>query len=84
MHVKKQEIWARGCGYAVPEIELCDAAFRPRKPPCVAMDTAPPTGRALSQIVRILAELERSIVQEGMKAGKAAAKTCGLKICRKP
>jgi hypothetical protein len=84
MHVKKQEPWARGCGCAVSEITLGDPAFRPRKPPGVVMDMAPPTGRALSQIVRIWAALERSMIQEGRKAGKAAAKACGLKMCRKP
>ena len=38
-----------------------------------SMDTATPTGRAMWQMVGILAELERSLIQERTKAGRAAA-----------
>jgi DNA invertase Pin-like site-specific DNA recombinase len=44
------------------------------------MDTTTPTGRALWQMVRILAELERSLIQERMKAGRVAAVARGVKM----
>jgi DNA invertase Pin-like site-specific DNA recombinase len=49
-----------------------------------AIDTATPTGRAVWQMVGILAELERSLIQERTKAGRAAAKARGVKMGRKP
>src|SRR5713101_3032890 len=49
-----------------------------------AIDTATPTGRAMWQMVGILAELERSLIQERTKAGRAAAQARGVKMGRKP
>jgi Enterobacteriaceae phage serine recombinase len=49
-----------------------------------AIDTATPTGRAIWQMVGILAELERSLIQERTKAGRAAAKARGVRMGRKP
>ena len=49
-----------------------------------AIDTAIPTGRAMWQMVGILAELERSLIQERTKAGRAEAKARGVKMGRKP
>ena len=49
-----------------------------------AIDTTTPTGRALRQMVRILAELERSLIQERTKAGRVAAVARGVKMGRKP
>ena len=49
-----------------------------------SIDTATPTGRAMWQMVGILAELERSLLLERTKAGRAAAKTRGVKMGRKP
>jgi DNA invertase Pin-like site-specific DNA recombinase len=49
-----------------------------------AIDTATPTGRAMGQMVGILAELERSLIQERTKAGRAAAQARGVKMGRKP
>ena len=49
-----------------------------------AIDTATPTGRAMWQMVGILAELERSLIQERTKAGRAAARARGVKMGRKP
>jgi DNA invertase Pin-like site-specific DNA recombinase len=49
-----------------------------------AIDTATPTGCAMWQMVGILAELERSLIQERTKAGRAAAKARGVKMGRKP
>lgn len=49
-----------------------------------AIDTATPTGRALWQMVGILAELERSLIQERTQAGRAAAVARGVKMGRKP
>lgn len=49
-----------------------------------AIDTASPTGRAMWQMVGILAELERSLIQERTKAGRAAAVARGVKMGRKP
>ena len=43
-----------------------------------------PTGRAMWQMVGILAELERSLIQERTKAGRAAAIARGVKMGRKP
>ena len=37
-----------------------------------AIDTTTPTGRAMWQMIGILAELERSLIQERTKAGRAA------------
>ena len=49
-----------------------------------AIDTATPTGRAMWQMVGILAELKRSLIQERTKAGRAAAQARGVKMGRKP
>ena len=49
-----------------------------------AIDTTTPTGRAMWQMVGILAELERSLIQERTKAGRLAAVARGVKMGRKP
>ena len=49
-----------------------------------AIDTATPPGRAMWQMIGILAELERSLIQERTKAGRAAAQARGVKMGRKP
>jgi len=49
-----------------------------------SIDTTTPTGRAMWQMVGILAELERSLIQERTKAGRAAAKARGVKMGRTP
>ena len=49
-----------------------------------SIDTATPLGRAMWQMVGILAELERSLIQERTKAGRAAAVARGVKLGRKP
>ncbi len=49
-----------------------------------AIDTATPTGRAMWQMVGILAELERSLIQERTQAGRAAAVARGVRMGRKP
>lgn len=49
-----------------------------------AIDTTTPTGRAMWQMVGILAELERSLIQERTKAGRVAAVARGVKMGRKP
>lgn len=48
-----------------------------------AVDTTTPTGRAMWQMVGILAELERSLIQERTQAGRAAAVARGVKMGRK-
>ena len=48
-----------------------------------AIDTETPTGRAMWQMVGILAELERSLIQERTKAGRAAAMARGVRMGRK-
>src|SRR5215468_6223729 len=48
-----------------------------------SIDTATATGRAMWQMVGILAELERSLIQERTKAGRAAAQARGVKMGRK-
>jgi Enterobacteriaceae phage serine recombinase len=48
-----------------------------------AIDTTTPTGRAMWQMVGILAELERSLIQERTTAGRAAAQARGVKMGRK-
>jgi len=49
-----------------------------------SIDTETPTGRAMWQMIGILAELERSLIQERTKAGRAAALSRGVKMGRKP
>ena len=49
-----------------------------------AVDTTTPTGRAMWQMVGILAELERSLIQERTTAGRLAAVARGVKMGRKP
>jgi DNA invertase Pin-like site-specific DNA recombinase len=49
-----------------------------------AIDTTTPTGRAMWQMVGILTELKRSLIQERTKAGRAAAQARGVKMGRKP
>lgn len=48
-----------------------------------AIDTATPTGRAMFQMIGILAELEKSLITERTKAGRAAAVARGVKMGRK-
>jgi DNA invertase Pin-like site-specific DNA recombinase len=49
-----------------------------------AIDTTPPTGRAMWQVIGVLAELERSLIGERTRAGVKAARTRGVKFGRKP
>lgn len=49
-----------------------------------SIDTQTPTGRAMWQMIGILAELERSLIQERTQAGRAAAQARGVKMGRKP
>lgn len=49
-----------------------------------AIDTETPTGRAMWQMVGVLAELEKSLIQERTKAGREAAMRRGVKMGRKP
>jgi len=49
-----------------------------------AIDTETPTGRAMWQMVGILAELEQSLIHERTKAGRMAAVACGVRTGRKP
>ena len=48
-----------------------------------AIDTTTATGRAMWQMVGILAELERSLIQERTTAGRSAAVARGVKMGRK-
>jgi DNA invertase Pin-like site-specific DNA recombinase len=49
-----------------------------------ASDTESPTGRAMWQMVGVLAELERSLITEGTRSGRKAAQRRGVKFGRKP
>jgi DNA invertase Pin-like site-specific DNA recombinase len=49
-----------------------------------AIDTDTPTGRAMWQMIGVLAELERSLISERTRAGVKAAKCRGVKFGRKP
>jgi DNA invertase Pin-like site-specific DNA recombinase len=49
-----------------------------------AIDTVTPTGRAMWQMIGVLAELERSLIAERTKAGVVAARARGVKFGRKP
>src|ERR1022692_1254770 len=49
-----------------------------------AIDTTTPTGRAMWQMIGVLAELERSLISERTRAGVKAAKRRGVKFGRKP
>src|SRR6202790_5229104 len=49
-----------------------------------AIDTATPTGRAMWQMIGVLAELERSLISERTRAGVKAAQRRGVKFGRKP
>ncbi len=48
------------------------------------IDTDTPTGRAMWQMIGVLAELERSLISERTRAGVKAAKHRGVKFGRKP
>jgi DNA invertase Pin-like site-specific DNA recombinase len=48
------------------------------------IDTATPTGRAMWQMIGVLAELERSLISERTRAGVKAAQRRGVKFGRKP
>jgi DNA invertase Pin-like site-specific DNA recombinase len=48
-----------------------------------AIDTETPTGRAMWQMIGVLAELERSLISERTRAGVNAAKRRGVKFGRK-
>lgn len=49
-----------------------------------AIDTSTPTGRAMWQMIGVLAELERSLIIERSRAGIMAARRRGVKFGRKP
>jgi DNA invertase Pin-like site-specific DNA recombinase len=49
-----------------------------------AIDTETATGRAMWQMIGVLAELERSLITERTRAGVQAAKRRGVKFGRKP
>jgi DNA invertase Pin-like site-specific DNA recombinase len=49
-----------------------------------AIDTATPTGRAMWQMIGVLAELEGSLISERTRAGVNAAQRRGVKFGRKP
>src|SRR5271163_4092497 len=49
-----------------------------------AIDTETPTGRAMWQMIGVLAELERSLITERTRAGVKAARRRGVKFGRKP
>ncbi|MGH9350585.1 MAG: recombinase family protein [Terriglobia bacterium] len=49
-----------------------------------AIDAETPTGRAMWQMIGVLAELERSLITERIHAGIQAAKGRGVKFGRKP
>lgn len=49
-----------------------------------AIDTETPTGRAMWQMIGVLAELERSLISERTRAGVKAAQKRGVKFGRKP
>src|SRR6202521_3169489 len=49
-----------------------------------AIDTATPTGRAMWQMIGVLAELERSLVVERTRAGVQTARARGIRAGRKP
>jgi DNA invertase Pin-like site-specific DNA recombinase len=49
-----------------------------------AIDTTTATGRAMWQMIGVLAELERSLISERTRAGVKAAKGRGVKFGRKP
>lgn len=48
-----------------------------------AIDTETPTGRAMWQMIGVLAELERSLIAERTRAGVKAAQARGVKFGRK-
>jgi DNA invertase Pin-like site-specific DNA recombinase len=48
------------------------------------IDTETPTGRAMWQMIGVLAELERSMITERTRAGVKAAQRRGVKFGRKP
>jgi DNA invertase Pin-like site-specific DNA recombinase len=48
-----------------------------------AIDTTTPTGRAMWQMIGVLAELERSLISERTRAGVKAAQRKGVKFGRK-
>jgi len=52
--------------------------------PTEQIDTKPPTGRAMGQMIGVLAELERSLISERTRAGVKAAQRRGVKFGRKP
>ncbi|WP_322277037.1 recombinase family protein [Methylicorpusculum sp.] len=49
-----------------------------------SIDTETPTGRAMWQLIGVLAELERSLITERTKAGVKEAQKRGVKFGRKP
>jgi Resolvase, N terminal domain len=49
-----------------------------------AIDTETPTGRAMWQMIGVLAELERSLISKRTRAGVKAARGRGVKFGRKP
>jgi DNA invertase Pin-like site-specific DNA recombinase len=49
-----------------------------------AIDTETPTGRAMWQLIGVLAELERSLIVERTRAGVKEAQRRGVKFGRKP
>lgn len=61
----------------IDDLKAQDVAFRSLTE---AVDTEPPIGPAIWQMVGIFAELERSLIQERTKAGRAAVEARGVKM----
>src|SRR5262249_31591246 len=49
-----------------------------------SIDTETPTGRAMWQMIGVLAELERSLISERTRAGVIAARARGVRFERRP
>jgi DNA invertase Pin-like site-specific DNA recombinase len=62
------------------ELKRCDIKFRSLTE---HIDTETPTGRAMWQMIGLLAELERSLISERTRAGVKAAQRRGVKFGRK-
>ncbi len=63
------------------ELKVRDIKFRSLTE---AIDTETPAGRAMWQMIGVLAELERSLIAERTRAGQRAAQARGVHLGRRP
>src|SRR6516162_9355986 len=75
--------WPAACATLLPRSTTCATEASVFTPLAENIDTQTSTGRAMWQMIGLLAELERSLISERTRAGVKAAQRRGVKFGRK-